>query len=159
MKKEEISFGNEVTWKWKYIIIDPVAGQPIIYKGKEVGGVLMRCEQWKDGIVCIMVEGIELDPEYRGLGIASYIIRKLMKQCDLMIGCITEDQPKQFWKRMGAEFRPIPLECFPNYMRLTISTADPIYFFITDHPKAREFAETFAREVPEMMRGIPDRVL
>ncbi len=131
MKEDEISFGFEPTRPWKYITVDWQYSYPILLYGKEIGGFFFRDEVWKGGIKVLMMEGIELDPEYRGKGIGTDIVRMLYQQCDLLLGSITENEPKPFWKKVGAEFRPLPLDCFPDHMLPTIHTKDPVFFFMT----------------------------
>lgn len=97
--EDEISFGYEATRPWKYIIIDPVAGYPILLNGKEIGGFYFRSEMWKQNIRVIIIEGIELDPEYCNKGVGTEIVQFLRSQCDLLLGSITEDEPKAFWKK------------------------------------------------------------
>ncbi len=155
MNEDVISFGDKFTYKWKYIIIDPMFGLPILFNGKEVGGFYIRSETWRHGVEVVMMEGIEIDPEYRGRGIGTEVVKMLLEQCKLMVGSITEDEAKPFWKKMKAEFRPIPLESFPEYMLPTIKTKDPIFFFITRDPLARTWAEMFAVEVPKLMKDLP----
>lgn len=155
MTEDTISFGYEPTRLWKYITVDWQFSYPILLNGKEIGGFFFRDEIWRDGVRVLMMEGIELDPEYRNKGIGTDIIKMFREQCDLLIGSITEDEPKSFWKKLGAEFRDLPLDCFPDHMLPTIHTKEPVFFFMTDNPKAREWAETFAREVPKLMKKLP----
>lgn len=155
MSEDKISFGNSLTYMWKHIIIDPIAGYPILLNDKEVGGILFRRGLWREGVRVLMLEGIEIIPEYRGRGIGSFIIKACKDKCDLLLGSITEDEAKPFWKKVGAEFRPLPLDCFPEHMLPTIHTKEPVFFFMTNHPKGKEFAEFFATEVPKLMKDLP----
>lgn len=152
--EDVLSFGESLSYKWKYIEIDPPFGVPILFNGKEIGGFLIRPETWKGEVEVVMFEGIEIDPEYRGKGIGTDVVNMVLEQCDLLIGSITEDEPKPFWLKMGAEFRPIPIDCFPARTLHTVHTETPVFFFITQHEQGRKWAEIFAREVPGLMKQL-----
>ncbi len=155
MNKRRITLGDALTYKWKYIVIDPVAGWPIYLDGKEVGGFLVRVEVWGGGVRTILVEGIEIDPEFRGRGIAGEVVRRLFKISDLILGSITEDEAKPFWEKMGAIFKPLPLSSFPEHTLPTVKSKHPVLFFITNHPEGKKMGEVFAREVPDLMKKLP----
>lgn len=154
MKEEIVSFGEKLTYKWKYIIIDPPFGIPILLDGKEIGGLFIRVDSWGKNIEVVSLEGIEIDPVYRGKGIGKGIVEMLKEQCTMIIGSITEDEPKPFWKKVGAELRDIPLDSFPQRMHPTIHTKEPKFFFITKNPEARDLAERFAAQLPDAMRMV-----
>lgn len=152
MKDDDvISFGDALTYKWKHITIDPPRGLPILLNGKEIGGFFIRLDMFPPPLNVVAVEGIELDPEYRGHGIGTEVINMLIEQCDMLVGSITEDEPKPFWRKLGAEFRDIPLQNFPDKMLHTIHTKHPKFFFITKNPEAKAMAEFFAKEIPDLM--------
>ncbi len=155
MKKEdEISFGEELTYRWKYITIDPIAGIPIFLNRREIGGFLVTPSMLPGNIKMLSMEGIELDPEYRRLGIGTEVVNMLIEQCDIILGSVTEDEPKPFWTRMNAEFRDIPRKAFPDNQQASIHTDTPQVFFITENGNAKYYAEQFAKALPALLRGI-----
>ncbi len=156
MKDEDvISFGDALTYKWKYIEIDPPFGLPILFNGKEVGGFTLKLDLFPPelNLEIVAMEGIELDPEYRGRGIGRMVVNMFVEQCDMLVGSITEDDAKPFWKAMGAEFYPIPYMSFPEPMRHTVGSKDPQFFWITKNPKAAAVAKSFAMILPELMKN------
>ncbi len=156
MSRTKPHIGKNLSYKWKHIIIDPPLGHPILFDGKVVGGILGRMEMWRGSVRVILLDGIEIIPEYRRKGIGTSLVKWIQGECDLILGSITEDECKPFWKTVGAEFRPLPLDCFAEHMLPTIHTKEPVFFFMTDHSLGREYAETFAKEVPDLMRKFPN---
>lgn len=156
MKEDVISFGDGLTHIWKYIIIDPPAGLPILLNGKEIGGLFLRLDLFPPelNLNIVAVEGIEIEPEYRNKGIGTMVVKMLAEQCDMLVGSITEDEPKPFWKKMGAEFSPVPFESFPDHMQPTIHSKEPQFFWITNNPKASKVAASFAGMLPELMQEV-----
>lgn len=155
MKDDDvISFGDSLTYKWKYIEIDPPRGLPILLNGKEIGGFCLKLDMFPPelNLEIVAMEGIEIDPEYRGRGIGKMVVNMFVEQCDMLVGSITEDGAKPFWKAVGAEFHPIPYLSFPERMRHTVDSKDPQFFWITKNPKAAAVAKNFAMLLPELMK-------
>jgi len=147
-----LTFGVEQNRPWKHIVIDYPYGHPIRVGKEEVGGFLVRKETYRGGIKAYLMEGIEIDPEFRNKGIANHVVKSLLKGCDIMIGSITDDECKGFWKKMGAEFSDIPLESFPDNLLPSIKTKEPLFFWITKNPAARELAIMMGQEIPKLMK-------
>lgn len=151
MREEVLKIGEPRTYIWKHIKIDYSTAMPILWEGKEVGAFLAQPMHIAEGIKVMEMHGIEVYPEYRHMGIATAVVNMLMQQCDMLIGAITEDQPKPFWLNMAAQFRSIPLDAFGKTLD-TVHTDDPVFFFITKNPRAAKYAEMYAVEVPKIMR-------
>ncbi len=151
MIEDEITVLDELTYKFKYIVIDYPLGMPILLNGKVVGGFLLRLKSVRGGIKVAFFEGIEIEPEYRRRGIAREVIKMLKKQTDLIIGSITEDEPKPFWISMNAKIFDLPLECFHENIRSTVHTKDPKMFYITNSYKASKLGNEICLDVPKTM--------
>lgn len=147
-----LTFGIAQDRPWKHIVIDYPYGHPIRVGKDVVGGFLIRKQTYIGGIKAYLIEGIEIEPEFRNRGIANHVIKTLLTGCDVMIGSITDDESKGFWKKMGAEFSPIPLESFPDNLLPSIHTKDPLFFWITKNPEARKLAMRMGEEVPKLMK-------
>lgn len=153
MIEDTLSFGAEFErYEWKHIEIDYHYAIPIVFNGERAGAMLPKTLKSRTGIEIIEVHGIEVYPEYRRKGIAEVCVKMMLEQCDMLIGCITEDQPKPFWQAMGAEFRPIPLDCFGRTLS-TVHTEEPVFFFIAKNDEARKEGEKYGAEMPGMMRA------
>jgi len=150
--RKTLTCGSIPDRPFKYIQIDYPFGNVLRVNGVEVGGFLIRDEKWKDGIKVIFLEGLEIEPEHRGKGIGRAVVRQLLERGDMIIGSITDDESKPFWKSIGAQMRLLPLDSFAERYLPSITTKEPQFFFITKNPKAREMAETMARELPAMMK-------
>lgn len=137
---------------WKHIIIDYPLGYEIRVQDVPVGGLFIREETWRGGIKAILLEGVEVEVEHRRKGIGKAIVKQLLERGDVLIGSITEDECKPFWKKIGAVFHPLPLEYFGEKYLPSITTKEPQFFYITKNPKARELAEQLAIEVPLLMK-------
>lgn len=131
-------FGRERTFTFKDVIIDEKTGYPFTVDGVEVGGILIDCmekgKEWKV-IRCL---GIEIYPEHRRKGIAKKVLKFFLKKNTGMIGAITEEDNKGFWKKMGAEFLPIPMELMTERQSRTVHTKEPLFFCITHDKKLRD---------------------
>lgn len=134
----KFQFGKERSFTFKDVVIDEKTGYPIIVEGVEVGGILIdrmvKGNKWKV-IPCL---GIEIYPEHRKKGIAKRVLKFFLKKNNGMIGAITEEGNKGFWKKMGAEFKPIPYEAFTEKQKATIHTKEPLFFCISKDKALRE---------------------
>lgn len=137
---------------FKHITIDYPLGYELRVQNVPVGGFFIRDEKWRGGIKAIFLEGIEIDPEHRGKGIGRATIKQLLERGDILIGSITEDECKPFWKSIGAVMHLLPLDCFNEKYLPSITTKEPQFFYITKNPKAAELAEQLAREMPQLMK-------
>ncbi len=135
----KINFGHETNYTFKHIIIDEKFGFPITVEGVEVGGILMDLmKEGKNGRTVCRIVGMEIKPEHRKKGIGRRVVKILKKKFEGILGAITEDPPKKFWKRCGAEFRLIPLETFPEHQLKTVYTKEPVLFMISADKQLRE---------------------
>lgn len=145
-------FGKERSFTFKDVIIDEKTGYPIIVDGVEVGGILVdrmeKGNKWK----VIRVLGIEIYPEHRKKGIAKRVLKFFLKKNTGMIGAITEEGNKGFWKKMGAECMSIPLEAFTPRQLETMHTKEPLFFCITQDKSLRD-------EMFEMMKTSWDEIM
>lgn len=151
MKPDEIEVLDELTYEFKHIVIDYPRGMPILLEGKVVGGFLVRLSKVRGGVRVVFFEGIEINPEYRRRGIAKEIIKMLRKQSDLIIGCITEDQPKPFWESVGARMFDLPRESFPEKFRASVHSEEPKMFYITDSYQASKLGDEICQETHKNM--------
>lgn len=149
--RKTLTVGSRPDRPFKYIKIDYPFGNAILVSGVEVGGFLIRDEVWKGGVKTIFLEGIEIEPEHRGKGIARAVIKQLLERGDMVIGSITDDECKPFWKSIGAVMHLLPLETFGERYLPSITTKEPQFFYITKNPKAAELAEQMAKELPILM--------
>lgn len=150
--RDTITISSRPVRPWKHIIIDYPLGYEIRVQDVPVGGFFIREETWRGRIKAILLEGIEIEPEHRGKGIARAVVRQLLERGDVIVGSITEDDCKPFWKKIGAVFKPLPLEYFAERYLPSIHTEEPQFFYITKNPQARELAEQLATEVPQLMK-------
>lgn len=151
MKEDMISFGEQGPYTWKHIIIDYPVATPILLNGIQVGAFFAKGLTFHENLKVIEMHGIEIYEEYRRRGVAKMVVQMLIEQCDMLIGSITEDQPKPFWLHMGAHFRLIPLDAFGKTID-TVHTKEPMFFFITENARAKLYGEKYAVEVPKLMR-------
>ena len=151
--RKTLTCGQQQDRPFKHITIDYPYGHPLRLKGVEVGGVLMRNENIR-GLTVMFLEGIEIDPEYRNRGIGKAVIKLLLERCDMLIGTITEDEAKPFWLKTGAVFRSLPKTGFPEYLIHTVTSEDPVFFFITKNPQAVKLAEEMAERIPKEMAHV-----
>lgn len=148
----KFQFGKDRSFTFKDVIIDEKTGYPIIVDGVEVGGILVdrmeKGNRWK----CIRVLGIEIYPEHRRRGIAKRVLKFFLKKNTGMIGAITEDDNKKFWKKMGAEWVAIPWEAFTERQKETMHTKEPLFFCISKDKALRD-------EMFEMMTTTWDAII
>lgn len=150
--RKTLTCGSLPDRPFKYIKIDYPLGNALRVNGVEVGGFLIRDEVWKGGIKVIFLEGIEIEPEHRGKGIGRAVVKQLLERGDMIIGSITDDECKPFWKSIGAVMSLLPLESFAEKYLPSITTKEPQFFYITKNPKAKELAEQMARELPGLIQ-------
>jgi len=156
--RKTLTCGNIPDRLFKYIKIDYPFGNKLMVNGVEVGGFFIREEKWRGGVKVILLEGIEIEPEHRNKGIARAVVRQLLERGDVVIGSITEDECKPFWKKVGAVMSHLPLEVFNEKYLPSIKTKEPQFFYITKNPKARELAEEMAINLPVLMAKEKDRL-
>lgn len=151
--RKTLTCGSVADSPFRHIIIDYKMGHQIRLNGVEVGRFILRDEVWKDNVKVSLLDGIEIDPEYRGKGIGRAVIRQLMERVDMIVGSITEDDCKPFWRAMGAKFYDLPVDVFPDKVKETIHTDTPLFFYITKNPKAAEYAQTIGEKLPDLLRS------
>ena len=152
MEESTISFGNTLSYLFKYIIIDHPFGYPILLDGVAIGGILIESKNIRGDIKTVFFEGIELIPEYRRNGIATKIIELLKEQSELILGAITDEDAKPFWLKVGAVFHDIPVDLFNEQQRKTLHTQEPKMFYITRSLRAKEFCEDAAKILPTAIK-------
>ena len=150
--RDTMTVSSKPVRPFKHIVIDYPLGYELRVQDVPVGGFYIREETWKGQIKAILLEGVEIEPEHRRKGIGRALVRQLLERGDIIIGSITEDECKPFWKKMNAVFRPLPLEYFAEKYLPSITTKEPQFFYITKNAKAREMAEQLAVEVPLLMK-------
>lgn len=143
--------GSKPDSKFRHIIIDYPYGNALRVQNQEVGRFLVRDETWKGGIKVIFMEGVEIDPEYRGKGIGKAFVKQMMERGDIIIGSITDDESKPFWTKVGGKMMPIPLDAFAEKYLPSITTKDPQFFYITKNPEAEKQAHYMAKQVVQFM--------
>lgn len=156
--RKTMTCGSKPDSKFRHIVIDYPYGNALRVQNEEVGRFLVRDETWKDGIKVIFMEGVEIDPEYRGRGIGKAFVKQMLERGDMIIGSITEDESKPFWTKMGGVMMPIPLEAFENKYLPSITTKDPQYFYITKNPEAAKQAEYMGKKVVEHMFDLKNKL-
>jgi GNAT superfamily N-acetyltransferase len=149
---QTLQFSGRQIRPWKHIIINAPFGNAILLNDEVVGGVLVRKETWQGGIKTLLIEGIEIEPEFRRKGIARAVVKMMLKQCDLLVGSITDDECKPFWQKMGAQFCPLPIDVFPPEVLKTITTKEPLLFFFAKTPEARAVGMRAGRELPDLLK-------
>jgi len=151
--RKTLSTGKHPNSKFRHIFIDYPYGYSLLLKGVEVGRFLIREEKYSNGLKIFFLEGMEIDPEYRNRGIGKALIKLLGERVDMIVGSITEDEAKPFWLKVGAEFRDLPKDSFPKHLVHTVTSEEPVFFFITKNPKAKKMAENMAKFIPQAMKA------
>jgi len=98
-------------------------GWSIMEDGKPIGGIVYQIQEIvvpaelsifipEKNISCCAIPCIELLPEYRGKGIGTAIIKRLLEYYDCVHAAVQEERAWEWWKRMGAQ--PYAAMMFPQ---------------------------------------------
>lgn len=148
-KDNTIRFGQEMTYVFKDVAIDEKIGFPISFNGEKVGGILYEKitvlnheVSRENGFTYVLLKGIEIEKDFRRRGIAKQIVEIIRKDCDALVGAITEKEAITFWAKVGAKLFVVPekyLSFFDGCPDIT--TGSPLTFFIAHEQDVIDFME------------------